>query len=56
MKHVVAKIGGWSQFILTLVSTLANNQPHGWAQWLTAIASGAAAIGIHAASNTDGTK
>jgi hypothetical protein len=41
---------------LVALSQLAQNQPHGWAQWLTVAGSGLAAIGIHAASNTDGTK
>ena len=56
MTHVLAKISGWAQFGLTLLSQFASNQPHGWSQWLVAIASGAAAVGIHASSNTDGTK
>jgi hypothetical protein len=56
MTHWLAKIGGWAQFALTLIGTFANNQPHGWAQWVTALASGLAAVGIHAASSTDGTK
>jgi len=57
MTHVIAKIGGWAQFILTLLGQLsAAGAPHGFWGWLTVIASGAAAVGIHAASNTDGTK
>ena len=56
MTHILAKIGGWAQFGLTLLTQLASSQPHGWAQWLTVLASGAAAVGIHAASSTDGSK
>jgi hypothetical protein len=57
MTHILAKIGGWAQFGLTLLAGFANQGvPHGWASWLTAIASLAAAVGIHASSNTDGTK
>lgn len=56
MSHWLAKIGGWAQFGLVTLSQLAQSAPHGWAQWLTVVASGLAAIGIHAASNTDGTK
>lgn len=57
MTHVLAKIGGWAQFGLQLLASFSSNPaPHGWAQWLTVIASGLAAVGIHAASSTDGTK
>jgi hypothetical protein len=56
MVQILSKVGAWAQFGLTLLTQLATQQPHGWAQWLTVIASGAAAVGIHAASNTDGTK
>jgi hypothetical protein len=54
--HILSKIGGWTQFGLTLITQLSQSQPHGWAQWLTILASGAAAVGIHAASSTDGSK
>jgi len=56
MSHWLAKIVGWGQFGIVTIGQLAQAQPHGWAQWLTVVASGLAAIGIHAASNTDGTK
>lgn len=57
MSHVFAKLGGWLQFAVTTVGQVsASGAPHGWAGWLTEIASLAAAVGIHAASNTDGTK
>jgi hypothetical protein len=56
MTKWVGIIGGWAQFGLTLLAQVATNQPKGWAQWLVMIASGAAAIGIHAAASTDGVK
>ena len=57
MTHVLAKIGGWAQFALQLLAQFSQaGTPHGWAQWLTVVASGLAAVGIHAAANTDGTK
>lgn len=53
MSKTLAIIGGWAQFGLQLLSGFAaNGTPHGWAGWLTTIASLAAAVGIHAASNT----
>jgi len=57
MTHIFAKIGGWAQFALTLLAQFSQQgTPHGWAGWLAAIGSLAAAVGIHAAANTDGTK
>jgi hypothetical protein len=53
--HLWAKIAGWLQFaVVTLGQVQASGTPHGWAGWLTEIASLAAAVGIHAASNTGG--
>jgi len=56
--HVLAKIMGWLQFGMGALGqvTQSGGTPHGWAAWLTMLASLGAAIGIHASSNTDGTK
>lgn len=55
MKSVLAKIAGWAQFgLVTLGQVSQQGAPHGWAQWVTLIGSLAAAVGIHAASGTDG--
>jgi hypothetical protein len=52
MNGTLAKIGGWAQFGLALFGQFAQaGTPHGWAGWLASIASLAAAVGIHAASN-----
>lgn len=57
MNHWLAKIMGWTQFGLQALQQVSQSgQPHGWASWVTTIASGALAVGMHAASNTDGTK
>lgn len=56
MTHWFAKIFGWAQFGVTAAVQIFAQPVHGWQGWLTAIASLAAAVGIHAASNTDGTK
>ena len=54
---ITAKVFGWAQFGLQLLTSIGQGSaPHGWAQWLTFGSSLAAAIGIHASSNTDGTK
>lgn len=50
------KIFGWVQFGLTAASqVITPATTHGWAGWVTSIASLAAAIGIHAASSSNGT-
>jgi hypothetical protein len=57
MNHWLAKIAGWTQFGLTALNQLSQaGTPHGWAAWLTTIASGVLAVGVHAAAKTDGTK
>jgi len=56
MTHILAKTLGWLQFGITAAGQVFSSAPHGWAGWLTSLASLAAAIGIHAASSTDGTK
>jgi hypothetical protein len=56
MTHWIAKIGGWAQFALQLGAQVAQNTPHGWQSWLTMAGSLLAAVGIHAASSTDGAK
>lgn len=57
--HWYAKIFGWSQFALQAVQQLAapaGSCGHSWQCWLGVIASGATAVAVHAASNTDGNK
>lgn len=54
--HVMSKIFGWLQFALTAGTQVFAAPVHGWQGWLTSIASLAAAVGIHAASSTDGQK
>lgn len=49
-----AKIFGWIQFGVTAASQVFASPVHGWQGWLTAIASLAAAVGIHGAASTDG--
>jgi hypothetical protein len=56
MTHWLAKIGGWAFFGLNLVGTMASHSPHGFSDWMQTVAAGLAAIGIHAASSTDGSK
>lgn len=52
-----AKIFGWLQFALTMFgSILAGGIPHGVAAVATAVGSLATAVGVHAASSTDGQK
>lgn len=52
MNGTLGKIAGWAQFGLVLFGQFAQQgTPHGWAGWLTSIASLAAAVGIHASSN-----
>jgi hypothetical protein len=52
--HLIAKIFGWIQFGLQVGNQVFSQPVHGWAGWLASIASLAAAVGIHAASNTAG--
>ena len=55
IKSVVAKVGGWLQFATVAASQLATQgTPHGFAGWAVLIGSLLGAVGIHAASNTDG--
>jgi hypothetical protein len=52
-----AKIFGWVQFGLQTVAQVSTGGvPHNWHDWLSLIASGALAVGMHAAASTDGTK
>jgi hypothetical protein len=54
--HLIGKIFGWAQFLLqVLAQATQGGLPHGAGGWIGLIGSLAAAIGIHAASNTDGT-
>lgn len=51
--RTLAVIAGWVQFGLQSVNQISVSGPvHGWANWLTMIASLAAAIGIHAAAKS----
>lgn len=56
----ISKVAGWASFAALLLQGFLTQQAqtpaHGWAQWLTAVAGLAAAVGIHASSSTDGTK
>lgn len=55
--HTLAKILGWFQFLATTAGTvLKDGVPHGAGGWLGLLGSLGMAIGIHAASSTDGTK
>jgi len=51
---LLSKIMGWMQFGMQASSQVFSTGVHGWQGWLTSIASLAAAVGIHAASSTDG--
>jgi hypothetical protein len=52
---IVGKVLGWGQFLFQVLSQVfATGFPHGAAGWLSLAGSLAAAIGIHAASSTDG--
>jgi hypothetical protein len=54
--HLVAKVFGWAQFLLTvLAQATQGGVPHSAGGWIGLIGSLAAAVGIHAASNTAGT-
>lgn len=53
---VLAKIFAWAQFLAAVIAQATQGGlPHGVGGWLTLLASLAAAVGIHAASNTSGT-
>lgn len=54
MTSLFAKIFGWFQFVAVAGSQIFGQPVHGWQGWLTGLASLAAAVGIHAASSTDG--
>lgn len=54
--HWYAKILGWLQFGVTAATQILSQPIHGWQGWLTTVASGMAAVAIHASSSTDGTK
>lgn len=56
MKHLLAKIAGWAFFALQLGNQVVANTPHGLAGWLQTAGALLAAVGIHAASSTDGAK
>lgn len=57
MNSNLAKIAGWGQFAVNTIGTLATSglpaNPLGWLQLLSSLV---AAVGIHSASNTDGSK
>lgn len=55
--HLWAKIGGWAQFALQLLGQVSSGQmPHGAMGWIGLAGSLLAAVGIHGAASTDGTK
>lgn len=57
MNSTVAKIAGWLQFVGQLAAqTAAGGLPTSTVGWIAFGSSLAAAIGIHAAATTDGTK
>ena len=52
---LIAKIFGWVQFLLPAAAAVATTGgPHGTAAWAGFAASLATAVGVHAASSTDG--
>jgi hypothetical protein len=52
MNGILAKVGGWAQFLLQLTAQVTQGGlPHGAFGWITLLGSLAAAIGIHASSN-----
>ncbi len=53
-RTVLAKVAGWSFFGLNLVAQVTSQAPHGLAGWLQTIGAGIVAVGVHAASGTDG--
>jgi hypothetical protein len=54
---LIAKIFGWAQFLVPVLSQAATGgSPHGFAGWATLVGSLLGAVGIHAASSTEGTK
>lgn len=54
---IVSKLFGWSQFIATALATVfSNGLPTNTIGWVSVLGSLATAIGVHAASSTDGAK
>jgi hypothetical protein len=53
-KGILAKVAGWSFFGVNLIAQAASQTPHGWPGWLQVIGAGIVAVGVHAASSTDG--
>jgi hypothetical protein len=49
-------VGGWGFFGLTLLQQFATQHPHGFSDWTQLVGAAVAAVGIHAASSTDGSK
>lgn len=57
MNSNLAKIFGWGQFGLQVVGTaVQQGLPHGLFGWLGLVTSLLTAVGVHAASATDGVK
>ncbi len=57
--HWWAKLLGWGQFVLNTAGQVAASPgglPHGPIGWISLGASLLTAVGIHASSNTDGTR
>lgn len=57
-KSFLAKFFGWTQFVFAVGDRVLANQgvPHNWHDWLALAVSGAIALSVHHASNTDGQK
>jgi hypothetical protein len=54
---LIGKIMGWAQFALQFFSGIGTQGlPHGFVGWSTLVGSLLTAIGVHAATKTDGTK
>lgn len=54
MKHWLAKIAGWTFFVVQAAAQVTSQAPRGLSGWLQTIGALIAAAGIHAASSTDG--
>jgi hypothetical protein len=54
---LIGKILGWGQFLFQVLGQVfAGGLPHGTVGWLGLAGSLATAVGLHAASSTDGAK
>jgi hypothetical protein len=44
MTHILAKVGGWGFFGLTLLQQFATQHPHGFSDWMQLLGAGVAAV------------